>query len=151
MAERAGGWRRSAGGTGEQGSIALLLPAAVLVLLVLGAIAVDLAVTQGGQRRLVDLAGTLATDAVGQVDVDRALASGAAGVDLAAAQRHADRAAAALAATDARLQAVACAVQGDGPGVVVTCRGTVAPVVGAGLPGNGPREVSATDRARPAG
>lgn len=140
-----------AGPPGQDGSIALLLPAAVLVLLVLGAIAVDLAVVQGGQRRLVDLAGTLATDAVGQVDVDAALASGAAAIDLGAAQRHADRAAAALAATDARLRAVGCAVRGDGSGVVVTCRGTVDPVLGAGLPGNGPREVAATDRARPAG
>lgn len=135
---------------GQTGSIVLLLPAAVLVLLVLGAIAVDLALAQGGQRRLVDLAGTVATDAVGHVDVDDALASGAVGIDLAAAQAHADRAAAALAATDPRLRAVACAVQTTDAGVEVTCRGTVDPVIGAGLPGNGPREVTATDRARPA-
>lgn len=117
------------------------------MLLVLGAIAVDLALVQGGQRRLVDLAGTVATDAVGHVDVDAALASGAVGIDLAAAQRHADRAATALAATDARVRTVACAVRADGVGVAVTCRGTVDPVIGAGLPGNGPRVVTATDRA----
>jgi hypothetical protein len=136
---------------GDDGSSALLLPAAVLVLIVLGAIAVDLALVQGGQRRLVDLAGTLATDAVGQVDAEAALATGALAVDLAAAQRHADRATAALVATDARLRSASCVVAVDGDGVVVTCRGTVDPVVGRGLPGNGPRLITATDRARPAG
>jgi hypothetical protein len=136
---------------GEAGSVALLLPAAVLVVLVLAAIAVDLALQQGGQRRLVDLAGTLATDAVGQIDVDAALATGQAAVDLAAAQRHADRSVAALVATDARLSAARCAVRPEGDGVVVTCTGTVEPVVGRGLPGNAAREVTATDRARPRG
>jgi hypothetical protein len=135
----------------DDGSVALLLPAAVLVLLVLGAIAVDLALVQGGQRRLVDLAGTVATDAVGQVDVDEAFATGRVTVDLGAAQRHADRATAVLVATDPRLRAASCGVGLDGEVVTVTCRGTVDPVVGRGLPGSGPREVTATDRARPAG
>lgn len=136
---------------GDEASIALLLPAAVLVLLVLGAIAVDLALVQGAQRRLVDLAGSLATDAVGHVDVDGALATGRLGIDVDAAQRHADRATAALVATDARLRTADCVVRPDGDGVEVTCRGTVDPVVGRGLPGNGPREVTATDHARPTG
>lgn len=136
---------------GEAASIALLLPAAVLVLLVLAAIAVDLALQQGGQRRLVDLAGTIATDAVGWIDVDAALGTGQGTVDLAAAQHHADRSVAALVAADARLREARCAVHEEGEAVVVTCRGTVEPVVGRGLPGNGPREVTATDRARPSG
>jgi hypothetical protein len=140
-------WRPAAG---QDGSVALLLPAAVLVLLVLGAIAVDLALTQGGQRRLVDLAGTLATDAVGQVDVDGALATGSVAIDLVAAQRHADRVTAAVVATDARLRSATCVLTSTGDGVAVRCRGTVHPVVGRGLPGNGPRVVTATDRARPA-
>lgn len=135
----------------DDGSIALLLPAAVLVLLVLAAIAVDLALQQGGQRRLVDLAGTIATDAVGWIDVDEALGTGQVTVDLPAAQQHADRSAAALVAADARLRDARCAVRSDGEEVVVTCRGTVEPVVGRALPGNGPREVTATDRARPRG
>ncbi len=134
----------------EAGSIALLLPAAVLVLFVLGAIAVDLAVAQGGQRRLVDLAGTVATDVVGQVDVDAALATGATGIDLAAAQRHADRSAAALVATDARVSAARCAVSVAADEVTVSCRGTVEPVLAGRIVG-GPRQVAALDRARPAG
>jgi hypothetical protein len=135
----------------EDGSIVLLLPAAVLVLLVLGAIAVDLALAQGGQRRLVDLAGTVATDAVGQVDVDTVFATGQASIDLAAAQRHADRSVRAVVATDARLRRAVCVVSPDGDGVRVDCRGTVEPVWGRALPGNAPREVAATDRARPGG
>jgi hypothetical protein len=132
----------------EDASVALLLPAAVLVLLVLGAIAVDLALVQGGQRRLVDLAGSLATDAVGHLDVDGAFA-GAPGLDLPAAQRHADRSAAALVATDARLRSVSCLVTAADGGVRVTCRGRVDPVVGRGLPGNRARWITATDHARP--
>lgn len=136
----------------EGGSIALLAPAAVLVLVVLGAIAVDLALVQGAQRRLVDLAGTVATDAVGQVDVDAALGGGELTVDRAAAQRHADRSAAALDAADARLRAVACAVDVDLAEVVVRCRADVDAVVGRAIPGApASREVTARDAARPAG
>jgi hypothetical protein len=135
----------------DDGSIALLLPAAVLVLLVLGAIAVDLALVQGGQRRLVDLAGTVATDAVGQVDVDAAFATGQLAVDVAAAQGHADRAAAVAVAGDARLDTATCLVTVEADEVVVRCDGSVGPLLGAGLPGAGPRTVSATDRARPGG
>lgn len=134
----------------DEGSVVLLVPAAVLVLFVLGAIAVDLAVAQGGQRRLVDLAGSIATDAVGWVDVDAAFATGRHDIDLAVAQRHADRAAGAVAVSDARLRAVRCEVAPVADGVTVTCRGTVDPLLGGGLVG-GPREVTATDRARPAG
>lgn len=136
---------------GDRGSIALLLPAAVLVLLVLGSIAVDLALVQGGQRRLVDLAGSIATDAVGQVDVEAALATGHLAVDVAAGQRLADGAARLVAATDARLDEVACAVTAVADEVVVTCTGVVTPVIGRGLPGVGPRTVTGTDAARPAG
>lgn len=142
--------RRTPPAGSEDASVALLLPAAVLVLLVLGAIAVDLALVQGGQRRLVDLAGSLATDAVGHVDVEGAFA-GTTAVDLGAAQRHADRSTAALVATDARLRSASCLVAATDGGVRVTCRGTVDPVVGRGLPGNRAREVTATDHARPAG
>lgn len=138
-------WRR------DEGSISLLLPAAVLALLGLATIAVDLAVAQGGQRRLVDLAGTIATDAVGQVDVEGAFASGGFAVDQGAAQRIADRSVAAVVATDARLESAACAATVAADEVVVRCRGTVVPVFGRALPWAGPREVTAVDRARPAG
>lgn len=140
---------RSRSAQSEAGSVALLAPAAVLVLVVLGAIAVDLALVQTAQRRLVDLAGSIATDAAGQVDVDAALGTGHLVVDRGAAQGHADRSAAAVNATDARLQAVRCSVEiGDGE-VAVTCRGEVAAVLGYAIPGTPTiRGVTARDVAR---
>jgi Flp pilus assembly protein TadG len=52
----------------QHGNTMLLMPAAVLVLFVLAAIAVDAAVLFLGQRRLADLAASVAQDAVAAVD-----------------------------------------------------------------------------------
>ncbi len=52
----------------QQGNTLLLMPAAVLVLLILAAIAVDAAVLFLGQRRIADLAASVAQDAVAAVD-----------------------------------------------------------------------------------
>lgn len=48
---------------GERGSVLLLVPAAVLVLIILGAIAVDFAIAFLGQRQLSSLAAAAANDA----------------------------------------------------------------------------------------
>ncbi len=48
----------------ERGSVLMLMPAAVLILMVLGAIAVDLSAVRLGQRELVAAAGDAANDAV---------------------------------------------------------------------------------------
>jgi Flp pilus assembly protein TadG len=56
--------------SGESGSTLLLMPAAVLVLFLLAGIAVDAAVQFLGQRRVADLAASVAQDAVASVDVD---------------------------------------------------------------------------------
>lgn len=48
----------------ERGSVLMLMPAAVVVVLVLGAIAVDLSVVHLGKRELVDAASAAANDAV---------------------------------------------------------------------------------------
>lgn len=54
----------------ERGSVMMLFPAAVLIVLVLGAIAVDRAVVFGAQRDLVATASAAANDAAGlSVDV----------------------------------------------------------------------------------
>ena len=50
--------------TGSRGSVLMLMPAAVLIVLVLSAIAVDLSIVQLGQRELVDAADAAANDAV---------------------------------------------------------------------------------------
>lgn len=131
--------------------MALLAPAGVLVLVVLGAIAVDLALVQGAQRRLVDLAGTVATDAIGQVDVEGALGTGRLAVDTAAAQRHANRSSAAVGASDSRLRDVGCVVSVGDVEVTVTCRAEVDAIIGRGIPGApSSRTITARDLARPA-
>jgi uncharacterized membrane protein len=55
----------------QQGNTLLLMPAAVLVLFVLAAVAVDAAVLFLGQRRVADLAASVAQDAVAAVDEAR--------------------------------------------------------------------------------
>lgn len=56
---------------GEHGNTLLLMPAAVLVLFLLAAIAVDSAVLFLGQRRVADLAASVAQDAVAAIDEAR--------------------------------------------------------------------------------
>jgi hypothetical protein len=48
----------------DRGSVLMLMPAAILVVMVLGAIAVDLTAVRLGQRELVAAAGDAANDAV---------------------------------------------------------------------------------------
>jgi Tfp pilus assembly protein PilX len=55
----------------QQGNTLLLMPAGLLVLLILAAIAVDAAVLFLGQRRISDLAASVAQDAVAAVDEAR--------------------------------------------------------------------------------
>jgi hypothetical protein len=50
--------------TDEEGSVLMLMPAAVLIVMVLGAIGVDLSVVRMGQRELIAAAGDAANDAV---------------------------------------------------------------------------------------
>ena len=57
---------------GDRGSVLMLMPAAVLVVLLLGAIAVDLTAVRLGQRELVAAAGDAANDAV-TVGLDEAV------------------------------------------------------------------------------
>jgi uncharacterized membrane protein len=55
----------------QQGNTLLLMPTAILVLMVLAAIAVDSAMLFLGQRRVADLAASVAQDAVAAVDEAR--------------------------------------------------------------------------------
>lgn len=66
---------REPGGTalhGEQGSVLALMPAAVLVFIVLGALAVDASLQFLGEREVSNLAASVANDAATQgIDPDR--------------------------------------------------------------------------------
>jgi Flp pilus assembly protein TadG len=53
---------------GEDGNVLLLFPAAVLVLVILGALAVDFSIVYLGEREAADLAAALANDAASALD-----------------------------------------------------------------------------------
>lgn len=118
---------------GEDGNTLVLMPAAVLILLVLASLAFDAAVVHLQQRRLSDLAASLANDAVAGLAVSSVydLAAGPA-VDPA---RASDLAAARLAAFahDDTLQDVRCVPEATGDAVTVICEGRVVPVFGRAL------------------
>jgi Flp pilus assembly protein TadG len=134
----------------EHGNTLLLMPVAVLVLLVLAALAFDAAAVFLQQRRLADLAASLANDSVARLDPaslydeDRVPT-----VDAAAA---ADLAAARLAAfhRDGPLREVTCQPTTAGDEVTVACTGQVTPVFGRALGQRGAVEVRAVETARAA-
>ena len=66
----------SRGGTADHGSVLVLMPAAVLIVLLLGAIAVDLTVVHLRQQQAIDAAASAANDAVGYGLDQGALRSG---------------------------------------------------------------------------
>lgn len=119
------------------GNTLLLMPVAVLVLLLLAAIAVDAAVLFLGQRRLADLAASVARDAVAAVDRDHYYEG-----ELVLDERLAgDRGATltgALPRDDALLDP-SCTVttgrRGDGPTASVDCTARVRFVFAPAVPG----------------
>jgi Flp pilus assembly protein TadG len=115
------------------GSVLMLVPAAVLVLVVLGAIAVDSAVAFLGQREASNAAAAAANDAAAALSDASFYGSGALVVDQGRARSVA---AAAVSARSSRgLVVDDIAVQVDGPAVCVTVRATVPYIFGRGLPG----------------
>lgn len=134
MAERVG-----AADNWEAGSAWVLAPAAVLILVVLGAIAVDSALVYLGQRQLVDAADSAATDAAGGVSESAFYGSStAAGGVVALSTSRADQlAAASLSRQD--LSAVTLSssrVEVAGVQVCVKLSGVVHPIFGSALPGH---------------
>ena len=136
----------------QRGNTMLLMPAAVLVLFVLAAIAVDAAVLFLGQRRLADLAASVAQDAIAAVDdatfydEERAL-----GIDAGAARARETTLRAALPRDDALLDpacAVTTDVGDDGPTAAVRCTASVRFVFTPVVPGTDRlRQVTASETA----
>lgn len=54
----------------ETGTILLLVPAGLLVVIMLGSMAFDLSLAYAGERRLADLAATWANDALARLDLE---------------------------------------------------------------------------------
>lgn len=106
----------------DRGSVLMLMPAAVLIMLLLGAIAVDSAILYLGQRQAHDIASDAANDAAGAgFDLDAARSRGEVVYDPERVRAVAAQAVAASGLDD--LELVSARVDGDG--VVVTVRRTV--------------------------
>ena len=117
----------------DSGSVLMLVPAGVLVLVVLGAIAVDSAVAFLGQREASNAAAAAANDAAGAAVSDAAFYRGGSVVlDPARAREAAQAAVAARAVRGLVVDAVDVRV--DGPGVCVTVRGRVPYVFARSVP-----------------
>ena len=137
---------------GERGSALMLMPAAVLVFVVLGAIAVDFSVAFLGEREVSNAAAAAANDAAGAaLDQDRFYADGAVRLDPGVADRVGRTAVAAAGLDGLRDVQVRVAVATDAPVVTVTVSGRIPYVFAKALPGgpDGARvEASATATAQ---
>ncbi|HVE47909.1 MAG TPA: hypothetical protein VNA57_14330 [Acidimicrobiales bacterium] len=128
----------------KEGSVLLLVPAGVLVLIILGAIAVDLAIAFLGQRELSSLAAAVANDAATAAISDERFYRGAGGgddgsgagdieIDPVAAQRLAQDAADRRAPRG--LSNIEVDARAEGRQVCVRLRGDVAYVFARAVPG----------------
>jgi hypothetical protein len=130
----------------------MLMPAGVLIVLVLGAIAADLSLVHNGKRTLIAAANSAANDAVtAGLDVDALRRTGGRyTVDPTRARRSVDRALAAQASPTRRYTVVAVAVDTDPDGrprVSVTLRGDIDLLFARALPGLDTALVEATGTA----
>lgn len=114
---------------GERGSVLMLMPAAVLIMIVLGALAIDRAVVFGAQRDLVATAEAAADDAASAVDEARLRAEGRVDLDPAQIDR-----AVRLAAAHADGE-VTASWEIDGGAVVVRMERRVELIFSPGVPG----------------
>ena len=124
-------WRR------DGGSALILMPAAVLVLLVLGAISVDSAVEYLGHRQLVDFTASAADDAAAKA-LDRSSFYGHAGlvrIDPDAAQAVVDQVRVAAGGGGVEITDAEAEVSPGGDEVTVTATGTVHGVFGPAVGG----------------
>ena len=122
---------------GERGSVLLLVPAGVLVVVVLGAVAVDAAIAFLGERDLASLAAAAANDAAtAAVDVDRLRATGEFRLDEGLAEEVVRATLAASSrAVDLGTPVVEVTTVGGEPAVRVELTGTVDYVFAPALPG----------------
>lgn len=131
-----GSWPSQAGNT------LILFPAAVLLLFGLGAVALDTATVFLGQRRLVDIASSVANDAIAAVDVDAFFAqsrdSAVVPLDRSRAEARRDQIVARQ-SVDRSLSEVVCAIDALDTGpparAEVTCIATVRPILAPLWPG----------------
>ena len=121
---------------GERGSALTLMPAAVLVFVVLGAIAVDFAVAFLAEREVSNAAAAAANDVAGAaLDQDRFYADGAIRLDPSVAQSVGRTSVAAAGLDHLDEVAVRVSVRGDAPTVTVTVSARAGYAFAKALPG----------------
>lgn len=136
MKDRANRCRR------ENGSVLALVPAGFMVLILLGALAVDSAVTYLGQQQLHDALTAAANDAAGAAIDNRGFyETGRVVIDSAEAESVVCQSI--QAQHFSQLHGVHVWVSTDGPDISVIGRATVDAVFGRAIPGFGTRTVSA--------
>lgn len=119
---------------GDRGSVLMLLPAAVLVFLVLGALCVDYGSVYAARRELIDAAAAAANDVAARaVDLDVLYETGEVRLDLAVAEEVARRSIAAKRLD--RLDALVEGVDVDGVEVTVRVRGRAQYLFAKAVPG----------------
>ncbi len=124
--------------TNERGSVLMLMPAAVLVVVVLAAMAVDFAILFLGERELADVAAAAANDA-STAGLERDAFYDCRGLilDPGRARAAAGAVVAARASDAVRITAVDVSIANDAarPQVTVDARGTVGLLFSTALPG----------------
>lgn len=127
---------------GDAGNTLVLFPAAVLILLGLGALALDSATVFLGQRRLVDVAAAVADGALAAVDPEAFFTQQPGGVQVSIDPGQAEQRREAIVAAqgaDRSLGELDCAFEALEPGpptrVVVRCTATVRPILAPVWPG----------------
>jgi hypothetical protein len=130
----------------------MLMPAAVLIVIILGSIAVDFAVVFLGEREAASLAAAAANDAATAVDEEPFRSTGELRLDEDRARRVAEATidASSSVIDDLRYEVEVGTIAGE-PAVTVTVSGTVAYLFAPALPGAPARasvEASATAVAR---
>lgn len=128
----------------EGGSVLVLVPAAVLILVILGAVSVDAAAVFLGERQLVGAAEAAATDAASSISKQSFYSSGQIRLDPATATAVADQSVASQDLSGVTLSEPPI-VQVGGRQVCVTLVGTVKRIFGAAIPGI-PKTVSVSGR-----
>ncbi|MEZ5383269.1 MAG: hypothetical protein R2754_15925 [Microthrixaceae bacterium] len=115
----------------------MLVPAGVLIVVLMGAIVVDLSAAHMAQRRLVQVTERAADDAAGMLDRNTLRSGGGIRLDPAAARNLAHLQVAALEMPGLQRTWVTVTLTPDGQGVVVSSRARVRRHIGRAVPGVG--------------
>ena len=137
-------------GRDQRGNTLVLFPAAILIVLGLGALAVDSAVLFLGQRRLADVAASVASDAVAAISTSAYYDPSGSSIELdpVRASRRAQQVVATI-SSDRSLEDVSCDVTVRGLRAEVVCEATVRPLLAPMWPGLGATQrITAHDSAQ---